>query len=843
MLLNGTFSYGDHIRWNLGWPTPNFAAAALATALPWVWAAPLIAKKSQLGFRGRIIGLGALVGEGTIYFLLCKTYSRGGLVALLIAAFSFATQTQMRMRIPRMRLVIQLMGRAALVMTMICATGFYGRITPGYTAKDGSVLHRYSLWTGGLKMIASAPLAGWGSYESGRVYMDWFEPIGEGDRYTTMVNSYLTLGVEHGLFCFGLVTAAIWFLAVQDALNACAFRPRYPRFDASYAAARASLAAWFAANCFTTLWVNPWIWIIPAFSIALVLHSKSGPYRCKASSNFLYSIAIGSLISILVYGIGCYLAKNDPIKITPGENATVILQNRRHGKQDISQGKRRWNVWADRSVLGPFPGHEIRQWALGLPEGSTVVSHPIFDDCLSSDDRGSMVFLFGRQVQKLYSLLSSEHAPGYIWIFHPFGPLVKFVAAEEKIPMSVLLPSIDQLGQNQMWDQWARECNARRLTTRESGIDIRANWPGIASGIVLTSYEPIIVTPKNHAIIKTSVASEKAPPLWHLIEENMHSMAFDGTLKESLPLGSSPELREFKIRFRLEHRIGVNGYGKGHSVWEVPAVVTWLAPSGPTRLAWQPPNGSIPIAFDLPSSGTSINESELAYNSIARIAEGIYEIRSTDGTRYEYEGGCLVRLINRSGAEYLVQTRGGLITKISRKDDPFERSIISADYNQEGHPVSIVIGSKQNLFVWNRDELSSWKSSDVDEVKFSYSEGLLSEISVPEKGDMHFVWAETRGFMKGASRWTEPVHLKSDNLYDYDYSLSSDGFEIKVTRHSTGKTTLSNWNPYTLVLIQRSSGHDTLIVRLSRATSYLVPIEIQDQDGNILFSRDEMGSN
>jgi len=69
---------------------------------------------------------------------------------------------------------------------------------------DRSVGNRVELWGGGLKMIAASPWRGWGAGESGRAYLNWFQDLERAERFTTMVNSYLSVAVEYGLPTFSL---------------------------------------------------------------------------------------------------------------------------------------------------------------------------------------------------------------------------------------------------------------------------------------------------------------------------------------------------------------------------------------------------------------------------------------------------------------------------------------------------------------------------------------------------------------------------------------------------------------------------------------------------------------
>ena len=78
MIFGGDFFYNGLLRWNLGWPTPNYAGAFVATLLALAFA-----------FSGSRWRWTALAVEAGGLFLLAKTYSRGAVVAW-VAAWVFA---------------------------------------------------------------------------------------------------------------------------------------------------------------------------------------------------------------------------------------------------------------------------------------------------------------------------------------------------------------------------------------------------------------------------------------------------------------------------------------------------------------------------------------------------------------------------------------------------------------------------------------------------------------------------------------------------------------------------------------------------------------------------------
>jgi hypothetical protein len=96
-----------------------------------------------------------------------------------------------------------------MVITLI-VTGAWGRFLIAAQG-DRSVLNRFTLWTGGLRMIADRPLAGWGNGTAGVNFDNWYQDLSSSTVHGTMVNSYLNIGVEWGLPALGVVLFGLFF--------------------------------------------------------------------------------------------------------------------------------------------------------------------------------------------------------------------------------------------------------------------------------------------------------------------------------------------------------------------------------------------------------------------------------------------------------------------------------------------------------------------------------------------------------------------------------------------------------------------------------------------------------
>lgn len=505
MIIEGEFFSGGHLRWNLGWPTPNYAGAFLATVLALVFV-----------FSGSRWRWAFFAAEAGGLFFLAKTYSRGALVAWGLA-WLFGVVASRAWRAPAKRLVW--IARVVILAVMMLAVGFgWSRTTESAdqsrgtlasdsptdaqgdqikrnsessVTEDGSVVNRLALWRGGLKMIAAAPLTGWGVGESGRAYMNWYQDIERADGYTTMVNSYLHVAVEHGLpmlvaalFGVSWLLAVAWraacgvekagagVSAVQPSREAPAYTITPP---ALMMAMGASLVAWAVANVFTTLWIDPRLWIVPAVASLVLGWSAWKNDGVRLASLTIGSLFISALVAGGVYGAGRWLLGGQTLVPVPGKNGSVMLFH----AGSVGQI---WDVWPDPVVLGPAPGKELRRWLEAGSGEVRLVVHRATSSLPGEVSAGAEgAILFGRQA----GLVGEEFLPDRrgLWIVHPSAPPPSRgkMSNQARSTATVILPQIDEAGNGPAWRRWARENGASVIESPGSGLDIRMVWPAVMS--------------------------------------------------------------------------------------------------------------------------------------------------------------------------------------------------------------------------------------------------------------------------------------------------------------------------------------------------------------------------
>lgn len=442
----------------------------MAVLLPTVWGMLRIVR-ARLVRRWRWLFPGALLLETCLWLLLAKTYSRGGLLAAVAAAgwFLFASKGSGTAGSRAASAVL----RGTGVVLVLVFTGFVVRLTPAYALADASIGNRVELWRGGLEMSASAPWRGWGAGESGRVYLNWFQPLAHTENYATMVNSYLHVAVEYGLPALTLVLALlIWALLI-------AWRKRSRIW---VAAAGASLLAWAVANGFSTLWIEPWLWVVPAAALAVI-----GVSVCQMEKTSLWrmcglSLGLGLMIAGGVAATGARLGAGRKYAAIPGPGDVVIVQTKGvHGESSAT-----WQIWPDASVFGHTPGKELRRWLLAQKPPLQLIVHPAkgaAGDSIAGRTEG--VMLCGDQAARWHAGFAPEVRQ--VWFIHPLGAPPAIQPAAGKVNhftrLTVFLPEIDQFGTNAAWRNWASVSGARVVQSPWVGEDIRAAWPAAATGL------------------------------------------------------------------------------------------------------------------------------------------------------------------------------------------------------------------------------------------------------------------------------------------------------------------------------------------------------------------------
>jgi len=308
-----------------------------------------------------------------------------------------------------------------------------------------------------------------------------------------------------------------------------------------------------------------------------------------------------------------------------------------------------------------------------------------------------------------------------------------------------------------------------------------------------------------------------ASPYWAQVERAMGSMNVSGALRLSYPLGEVQTLQILGLRCILEHALESDANGRARSTWRITGLKTSLVPTDRKHLQWHPLIGPS-VIFDQAKIERALSEAGNPRWLIREATENEYEIRALDGRAWRYKRGVLIAVEHPSLGTVKVLMQGGLVREIRQTDVASDApALLIAEYNEQARLIVLTLaGIGTHRFGWDAlGQLVSWQRADGAEVHFSYTDGLLSAVSGPNKESRHFTWTENLGSGRGDARWAYPVHLASDEINDYMYDLSSSGFIMNCRDRATHAKTVTIFNPLRR-RIEQTSGDSTLIVTLHK---------------------------
>lgn len=466
MTIEGDYFYGEQLRWNLLWASPNHAGAFLAALIPLLWLLGAFWGRSR---STMFAGLGfVLLAEGSLMFLLCKTFSRGGFVALGAAwlAYAIFQAALARDLVSRelWRVLLPHAGRAVVMLALLVTTGAAGRVSGEYMANDASVGNRVELWAGGVKMIAAALWRGVGVGQSGGVYMQWFQPLEHTEGYRTLVNGYLTFAAERGLPLAVLALSGLVLPLVLLIGRAGTWRGQSKQLDLprqTAIAAACSLVAWLCVNVFSTflevislLALGAFAWFLAIAAFTLVDHQL---LRKRLPGGAAISILVALLLSGGVVILGNQLGRKTSPTVGLLERCVILNPN----------GAISAAIVPDESVLGRDYGKELRRLALATPKYRWTVVPPGDLAARKALSKQQLIVLTGRGADLVGELKGKSTR---VIIVHPAVGPNEGLAYDNFL---VLLPGFDQLGLGATW----AEKVPGMIYTALSGQDLRAHWP------------------------------------------------------------------------------------------------------------------------------------------------------------------------------------------------------------------------------------------------------------------------------------------------------------------------------------------------------------------------------
>lgn len=201
------FTYEGLVRQGFGFYNPNHAAALIVLLLPGLW----LLRRMLLRWIHPTVWRTAtqcacLLLEAGLYAALIWTFSRAGLLALIVSAlvwWGLAGDPELKKR----WVWLKRGGMILLFAGMAIWAGAGQRFTATSGKTNVAASNRVDVWKGGLRMLADNP-GGVGAEMSGQVYTLFYNP-NERTSYRTMVNSWLTLATERGLFATGIAAGIL----------------------------------------------------------------------------------------------------------------------------------------------------------------------------------------------------------------------------------------------------------------------------------------------------------------------------------------------------------------------------------------------------------------------------------------------------------------------------------------------------------------------------------------------------------------------------------------------------------------------------------------------------------
>ncbi len=482
--MEGIYFFGEHVRWNLGWNNPNQAGVFIAMWIPWLWAlGAWVAGGKELGARRSWHGLPrdaaatlVLVSELALWFLLCKTYSRGALVAVGMAGMGWVLWHFIRDR--RFRGIGLMSVRLIAIGALLFATGFFSRIDPRFVSQDASAGNRIVLWKGGFQMIAASPWYGWGAGQSGSSFAHWFQPLNATEKYGGMVNSYLHVGVEYGLpMLVAVMTGAVGLWLVSwGGLGARRSEHSLPR-DAAATLMMGAGSSWLVfliANVFSTLWIFRNLWWLPAADGLVILASGWMIFGGRSFSKMARTLGMAAGFSLLVatglYAIGKLIHSEVRIAYYPDERVVVTGGVRHRG---------RLLIFPEASVLGEDWGKEIRRLARTKEcqhfEIDTPLGIAAEISIISSASPQVIVACGSRVPAGIVALLGFPEA--HLILLHPLGTPV--IPEGFKGKVTVILPMLDTKNSGRTWKSVCKRMGWNLLMSPGVGQDVRLVWPSV----------------------------------------------------------------------------------------------------------------------------------------------------------------------------------------------------------------------------------------------------------------------------------------------------------------------------------------------------------------------------
>lgn len=463
-MLTSAYTYHSVARYSYGWENPNHAAAVILCFLPLIWTIERIVENRN---NSTIYSIVVHVAEIVVSIAIGLTYSRGAtlgwlLSILFFAFFQPATITPIRSGFAKQSFLLY---KISIFTVIVVATGLSHRFAD-VLAGDGSSTNRLELWRGGLQLIASLPITGWGKGTSGLAFMQWLQNPSSTAGYGGMVNTYLHVAVEFGIPAF----AVLCFILLVSILVGFQYeRSAIPDKSPLPFGCATGLFGFAIAAIFTTLWTIPSVRWAPCALIALLLYKLRDVKSTQPlfSNSMRWAMGGSALLAVTLYCFAILAEASSRWSLRRTNDNAVRFTSRSNPQSGIEV-----TILADGRILGPYYGKAIRY---GLSQlGTKLHAFTIYPlDVRPTCQLAGYVITFGPRIVDL-----PEPRTFYkLAALFPVGPPPLGESGLE--PSLVILPEYDQIGYSFAWQRWAQSHGYRTLIARGSGQNAEAIWPDL----------------------------------------------------------------------------------------------------------------------------------------------------------------------------------------------------------------------------------------------------------------------------------------------------------------------------------------------------------------------------
>lgn len=292
-----------------------------------------------------------LLANCALGYFLILTYSRGSVIALIVASIAFLLLSPIRISILRTIAVITAILCGILFSSFV---KFTDRMNEMLRMESSSANVRYDLYSAGIKMLIDAP-DGFNKPDTpAKIYMRWYQRMYENEEYNTLVNSHLEF-LNRNNIAYKLLYVLFWSFIFCATFS-------YKRSILS-SAAFSIWIAFFLNSIFSNIATFWLLWMLPVLYLLLAIFLNREKFL---NIRFYFTVLSIFIISILaLFGASFTLSrdvnirfKNNNVKLGTSSSSEVFI------------------YLQDDSVLGRKYGLELIDWIKGKKIRVTVGTQP-----------------------------------------------------------------------------------------------------------------------------------------------------------------------------------------------------------------------------------------------------------------------------------------------------------------------------------------------------------------------------------------------------------------------------------------------------------------------------------